>query len=487
MPSGRTTDAVAAAVAIGLPKIQTETPSKHQLLARRRPVTTAVTHFGTAADLAILSGHTAMNPDDTLLRAISANRAERLVDAIDLPIGRWVADGQHARLRFCNAPYARWAGRPAEQLLGCTLAELYGPEAWAAACEAFASAFAGQTVSYERRLTHQAASARWARVQVFPDRGEAGEVEAVYTIAFDIHRDVVEREELRLARQRLDRFTEHIPYPLTYVDREYRIRFVNLAYQQAVGAGAAELVGRSLVEVRGAALWAEHKPYFDRALAGESVQYTRLVQNLPQGARWMRTSYVPDFGDEGTVVGVYTVTIDVHDLTETQQRLARSVERDDLTDAFSRRTMMERLDAAVARCADRPVALYFIDLDGFKALNDMAGHAAGDALLVTLARALQAAVRADDAVGRFGGDEFLVLASVHDIPGAYRLAAHLLDAVRACAATCQSAQSVSASIGYALAPHDATQAMPLLRLADNAMYAAKRAGRSRVMHCLDVQ
>ena len=116
-----------------------------------------------------------------------------------------------------------------------------------------------------------------------------------------------------------------------------------------------------------------------RRAAGEPVQYTRLVQNLPQGPRWMRTSYVPDFGDDGSVVGVYTVTIDVHDLTETQQQLARSVERDDLTDAFSRRTMMERLEAAAARCADRPVALYFIDLDGFKALNDVAGHAAGDA------------------------------------------------------------------------------------------------------------
>lgn len=434
--------------------------------------------------MVILTSSAAMKTNETPMRALSANPAARLFDSIDLPIGRWARDGDEARLLICNAPYSRWAGRPSVQLVGCTMAELYGPEAWAAAREAFGAAFAGQTVSYERRLTHQAASARWSRVQVFPDRDKAGAVEAAYTIAFDIHRDVVEREELRTARQRLDRFTEHIPYPLTYVDLEYRIRFVNLAYQQAVQMSAAKLVGLPIGEVRGAARWAQHKPYFDRALAGEAVQYTRLVQNLPQGARWMRTSYVPDFGDDGSVVGAYTVTIDVHDLTEAQQRLARSVERDDLTDAFSRRTMMERLDAAATQCADRPVALYFIDLDGFKALNDAAGHAAGDALLVALARALQAAVRADDAVGRFGGDEFLVLACVHDLPGAHKLAAHLLDAVRACATTCPAAQSVSASIGYALAPHDATQALRLLQLADNAMYAAKRAGKSRVVHCL---
>jgi diguanylate cyclase (GGDEF)-like protein len=213
------------------------------------------------------------------------------------------------------------------------------------------------------------------------------------------------------------------------------------------------------------------------------VQYTRLVPDLPQGPRWMRTSYVPDFDDAGAVQGCYTVTVDVHDLTVAQERLARSVERDALTDALARRTMMERIDAATAACASQPVGLFFIDLDGFKALNDAHGHAAGDALLVALAPALQQAVRAEDAVGRFGGDEFLVLAGVRDGAGAEVLAGHLLQAVRACAALCPGAASVSASIGYALAPHDATQPLRLLQLADSAMYAAKHAGKNRVMHC----
>ncbi len=425
-----------------------------------------------------------MKLDDTPARVLSADPAERLVDAIDLPIARW---GRDATLLFCNGPYTRWAGRPSAELVGNTLAELYGAAAWAAASDAFAQAFSGRTVSYERHVTHQGAASRWTRVQVFPDRNAQGEVEAVYTIAFDIHQDVIEREQLLEARQRLNRFTEHIPYPLTYVDREYRLRFVNLAYQQAVGMSAMALIGRPIGEVRGAARWAEHQPYFDRALAGESVQYTRLVpgpQNSDQGSRWMRTSYVPDLDDGGgTVQGVYTVTIDVHELTEAQQRLARTAQRDALTDALSRRTMMERLDTAAAACATQPVALFFIDLDSFKGLNDSHGHAAGDVLLVSLAQALQEAVRLEDAVGRFGGDEFLVLAAVRDAAGAAALAQHLLRAVRACTAKCPRAASVSASIGYALAPHDATQGLRLLQLADAAMYEAKRAGKDRVMHC----
>ena len=422
----------------------------------------------------------AVKLDDTPALSLSANPAERLVDAIALPIGRW---DRGARLLFCNAPYARWAGRPSEELVGRTLSELYGPAAWAVACSAFDEAFAGHTVRYERRLTHQGASARWTRAMVFPDRNAAGEVEAVYTIAFDIHDDVVEREALVESRQRLDRFTEHIPYPLTYVDRELHLRFVNRAYTQAVGMAATELIGQHIGLVRGPARWQEHRPYFERALAGETVQYARLIENLPQGPRWMRTSYVPDLDDENGVQGVYTVTIDVHELTEAQQRLQRTAERDGLTDALARRSMMERLEAAAVACATQPVGLFFIDLDGFKALNDNRGHAAGDALLVQLAQALQQAVRAEDAVGRFGGDEFLVLAAVRDAAGAHSLAGHLLDAVRACTQAGNEAWPVSASIGYALAPLDATQPLRLLQLADHAMYAAKRAGKNRVMHC----
>jgi len=418
--------------------------------------------------------------NDPPLASVSANPAERLVDAIALPIGRW---DREARLLFCNAPYTLWAGRPSDELVGHSLEELYGAEAWAIARGAFAAAFEGRSVSYERRLTHQGASARWTRAMVFPDRNAVGEVEAIYTIAFDIHDDVIEREALHEARKRLDRFTEYIPYPLTYVDRDFVLRFVNRAYVQAVSMAADDLLGQPIGQVRGAARWAQHRPYFERALAGEAVQYTRLVENLPQGSRWLRTSYVPDFGDDGQVLGVYTATIDVHELTEARQHLQRTAERDGLTDALTRRTMMERLDAAATACAVQPVALFFVDLDGFKALNDTQGHAAGDAMLVQLARALQAAVRAEDAVGRFGGDEFLVLATVRDAAGAHALASHLLRAVQACAADDAGVQPVTASIGYALGPDDATQALRLLQLADRAMYAAKRAGKNRVMHC----
>ena len=411
----------------------------------------------------------------------SAATIDRLVNVVALPIGRWDRD---ARLVFCNPPYQMWSGRTRDELLGHTLAELYGEEAWERARPAFERAFRGATTSYERMLRHGTLSGRWARIQVFPDADTAGEVHSVFTIATDIHEDVTAREALVAARVRLDRFTENIPYPLTYVDSGFVLRFVNKAYCEIAGKPADQLLGRHIGAVRGARRWAEHEPHFRRALEGKTVQYTRLVDGLansPGNPRWMRTSYVPDFDAEGKVVGLYTVTIDVHDLTVAQEQLRRSVERDMLTDVFSRRTMMDRIEAALGGAAQDTVALFFVDLDGFKAVNDRLGHREGDALLVKVAQALQKSVRADDAVGRFGGDEFLVLASVRSPAGARALALHMLEAVRAVSAGV-SGGGVSASIGYALAPADAQHPLKLLQAADDAMYAAKRLGKDRVQH-----
>jgi diguanylate cyclase (GGDEF)-like protein len=155
------------------------------------------------------------------------------------------------------------------------------------------------------------------------------------------------------------------------------------------------------------------------------------------------------------------------------------VERDALTDVLSRRALMDRIDQAVARCAAEPVALFFVDLDGFKGVNDALGHRAGDVVLAAVATALARAVRSEDTVGRFGGDEFIVLARLGDRPAAAALAEHLLDAVRR--APCGT--HIGASIGYALAPADAGTSFELVRQADDAMYAAKRLGGNRALHC----
>ncbi len=404
----------------------------------------------------------------------------RLVDAIHLPIGRWDRD---ARLVFCNAPYLAWSGRAESQLLGRTLEQLYGSAAWEAARDAFAAAFGGATAVYERLLTHIAGEPRWCRVQVFPEPDPGGGVGAVYTVAFDVHDFVTARRALEAARARLSQFAENIPYPITYVDRDYRLMFINRAYVEAVGLEPSQLLGRRIGEARGNALWARHRPYYERALAGEAIDFTRLVELPGRGLRWMRTSYVPDFDAGGRVVGVYSMLVDVHDLQTRQQQLESSVERDPVTDVLSRRAIVERIERALADRRAGTVALFFVDLDGFKTVNDLLGHRDGDTVLQRVAQALQSAVRGEDAVGRYGGDEFLVLARVPDRAAAAAMAQQLIAAIRASAAGQAALAQVTASVGYALAPEDADGVPALLQRADDAMYFAKRSGKNRAAHC----
>ena len=155
---------------------------------------------------------------------------------------------------------------------------------------------------------------------------------------------------------------------------------------------------------------------------------------------------------------------------------------DGLTGLPNRRSFAERLDAllALARRHHHPVALMFIDLDGFKAVNDTHGHAAGDQLLQVVAVRIQGCLRDGDLLFRMGGDEFTaVLSRVVAADDADAVARRVLAAVAQPVTVSGATASVSASIGIALYPTDAAAPDGLLRLADDAMYRAKAAGKGR--------
>jgi diguanylate cyclase (GGDEF)-like protein len=200
----------------------------------------------------------------------------------------------------------------------------------------------------------------------------------------------------------------------------------------------------------------------------------------------MRTSYVPDFDADGRVVGVYSILVDVHDLKSRQQQLESSIERDPVTDVLSRRAIIDRIERALDDRRAGTVALFFVDLDGFKTVNDMLGHRDGDAVLARVAQALKTAVRGEDYVGRFGGDEFLVLARVPDRAAASAIAQQLIGAIRASSAGQAALAQITASVGFALAPEDADGVLKLVQRADDAMYFAKRSGKNRAAHCSSV-
>jgi diguanylate cyclase (GGDEF)-like protein len=171
-------------------------------------------------------------------------------------------------------------------------------------------------------------------------------------------------------------------------------------------------------------------------------------------------------------------------LNETRSELLHQAFHDALTGLPNRELFNDRVRHATARAMSgrghaRPVAVLFLDLDDFKGINDSLGHSAGDLLLTTVAARLNETVRAEDTIARLGGDEFAVLLEdVPDLEHAQRAAARLIAALDAPIPLGEHRVTAGASVGVAL--HDGRQsAEELLRNADVAMYAAKRAGRGR--------
>ena len=179
---------------------------------------------------------------------------------------------------------------------------------------------------------------------------------------------------------------------------------------------------------------------------------------------------------------------DITPLKEHQRQLEYIAHYDALTGLPNRVLLADRLQHALAQSQRRgqSLALVYLDLDGFKAVNDQYGHQVGDALLVTLAGRMQAALREGDTIARIGGDEFVAVLVDLDRPrDCEPVLARLLQAAADPVPVEQQVLRVSASIGVTLYPRDGADADLLMRHADQAMYLAKQAGKNRY-HLFDV-
>ncbi len=165
-------------------------------------------------------------------------------------------------------------------------------------------------------------------------------------------------------------------------------------------------------------------------------------------------------------------------LHRAESQLAELALHDPLTGLPNRRLLTDRLEQALSRRRGTGVAVLFVDLDGFKGINDSFGHPEGDAALLQTARALRTSARSEDTVARLGGDEFVILCRDLTSDDAVELAERMLEAVRTAGGS-DLDWSIDASIGVAVAP-SGSDAAELLSAADTAMYRAKSAGKGRV-------
>lgn len=222
------------------------------------------------------------------------------------------------------------------------------------------------------------------------------------------------------------------------------------------------------------------KAHFD----GESPQYECEVRMRHKNGHWV---WVLDRGRLGSrtpddkPLMMYGTHMDITERKKKEQSLERDVQHDQLTGLPNRLLLRDRLEQALLQAGreHKRVGLLFIDLDGFKAVNDTHGHDAGDVVLRTTSRRLQRAVRASDTVARIGGDEFVVvLPDIGDVRNALALADKASGEIELpITLTDGTSCQLSGSIGVALYPDHADTPSRLMELADQAMYRVKRHGK----------
>ena len=207
------------------------------------------------------------------------------------------------------------------------------------------------------------------------------------------------------------------------------------------------------------------------------------VRHASGVVRWLAWYAVPVRDPGGPVTGAIAATIDITAMKDAQEQLALQATHDPLTGLPNRRLLFDRLSAGLARSARQSgqVAVLFIDIDGFKVVNDRYGHDVGDELLKAVTARIQNTVRAEDTVARYGGDEFVVVVErVSDWRHAGSIANKIIDAVSRLTAIDELPISVSASIGIAIADRPTDDPDVLVRRADEAMYDAKGSGAGLV-------
>ena len=226
--------------------------------------------------------------------------------------------------------------------------------------------------------------------------------------------------------------------------------------------------------------WAAHRAALDSHMPFRDFEFARV---MPDGmTRYFALSGEPRLASDGTFLGYRGVGRDVTESALTRERIASLAYRDPLTGLANRTSLGPALEQAVERARRRGVKLagVFIDLDGFKQINDYYGHDAGDRCLIEVARRLRASVRASDVVARLGGDEFFVLLEeVQDELAIENVIRKLLaEALRPYELPGGAQARVSASMGVSVFPDNAFDAGALIKNADVAMYLAKQAGKN---------
>ena len=413
---------------------------------------------------------------DQRFRAISENAAVGI--AIVSPEKRFL---------YVNRKLTEITGYSAEELLSRTYEDITHPDDIQVGMEQHRRLLSGETddILIEKRYLRKDGTTIWIDASISCVRKKNGE--PAYTIAVieDISARKAAEEALKKSKQDLDVALDGANIHLWHLDCKTRMLSYLDKLPLSLGYTYDEVqpdldFWLSLFHPEDRERIVERLRHIDKEPREAEETEVRLRTRGNQWKWMLMRARIVERDAHGTVLRVAGTCLDITERKESERKLLHIAQHDALTGlpnraltyAFGERTL------ASARRVGLHSAVLFIDLDRFKPINDTYGHDAGDAVLLEIARRLRNCLRAEDVVGRLGGDEFLiVLADVDGPCGAGRVAGQCIAALSQPCTYNGLKLQVSSSIGISLFPADGNDICTLAKNADTAMYHAKECGR----------
>jgi diguanylate cyclase (GGDEF)-like protein/PAS domain S-box-containing protein len=404
-----------------------------------------------------------------------------------------VADGifafdEQQRVTEWNPSMERWTGVERRDALGRMLAEFEAEIDWGPDGTPYERALGGEPTHVQDRPGR---ARRDAEVQQFdatcvPVRRSDGRISGGLCTIRDVSERVATVARVIAGEARFRAMFDQAAISIVFIDDDGIIHHMNPAFEKLLGYGSEELLGR-----RASTLSPAEDAVITRAAMAElragdrdSVTVEKRFIRRDGATIWCSVT-ISRFRAEGDAVTVVGMLYDITNRKELETRLSHQAFHDPLTGLANRARLLDRIEHALAAPDRLPssLAIVYVDLDDFKKVNDSLGHAAGDALLRTVAERLLNATRGSDTVARLGGDEFaILLENVRGDDDVLVVADRVVRAMRAPIVVEGKEMFVGASVGVARGGVDGDEpatADLLLRNADVALYRAKGAGKGR--------
>ncbi|QYZ65878.1 MAG: EAL domain-containing protein [Gammaproteobacteria bacterium (ex Lamellibrachia satsuma)] len=331
-----------------------------------------------------------------------------------------------------------------------------------------------QIIEYELDVP---AGRRWFEARMTPTMLRLNGEKTVISLV----RDITDRKQAEVRRRLSSTVFEAVTEGMAILDRGHQVTFVNSAFTYITGRSEAEAVGQEPRFLQSGA--SEEKLRIIWSIVDAKGSWRGELQSRRANGQnyhlWLSINAVKDSNERITHYAL--VLSDISELKRSQEELEYIATHDPLTHLPNRTLFHEQLEQAIHRSKriNRKGAVFFLDLDRFKNINDTLGHHVGDDLLFQVAERLRQTAREEDMIARIGGDEFtLVIENLHRPEDAAKVAQNLLNTFSAPFPLKGYELEISASIGISIFPDDGDEISQLTKQADSAMYSAKEQGRN---------